>query len=393
MISRLCWGRVLRVTGVGVLVLVAGLAAFVQVQQHLLRWRAERLLADIREIQMGKSNWADAQRLMTRWGAWGGWEGSCTAKRCDYQIVMEDSFRALPAFFIPSGQLRIAPRTCCHWLWKPYMALGGRLSQVNARLEIKEGVVWAKSYFVEIGTFKRIPGESEPVSYSLVGNAVGMTSFQFDFRPHLLAHPEYLVGRPSGCEGCVLIYSHFSPFADPVIVHQLLDFNLDCLTRLHPCETVAELMPSAWRLYNQPEQGGNSDKRIEPSNTEKLEIAGRDEYFVAIAEVVRARYALEEGKQIEWFAFRVVQSLKNRVPVGPSPHRWELEGAERSYPGSEGIDELKKGDRIIVFFAARTDRPDLPNALTELDDFAVYTDRNLEIVQRGIARDKLSDAP
>jgi hypothetical protein len=33
-------------------VLVAGLAAFVQAQRHILRWRTERLLAEIREIQM-----------------------------------------------------------------------------------------------------------------------------------------------------------------------------------------------------------------------------------------------------------------------------------------------------------------------------------------------------
>jgi hypothetical protein len=383
---------VLRGFAVAVLVLAAGLAAFVQIQQHILRWRAERLLADIREIQMGKSTWADAQRLMKQWGKWGGWQGSCTAKRCDYQIVMEDSFRALPTFYVPSGDLRIARRTCCRWLWKPYMALGGRLSQVNARLEVKDGVVWAKSIFVEIGTFKHMQDQSDPISYSLVGNAAGMTSFPFDSRPNLLTRPEYLVSRPDGCEGCAFIGSHFSPFADPVIVNQLLDFNLGCLTRYHPCEGVDELMPSAWRLYNQTGQEGASDQRIEPSDAQKLEIAGRDERFVAIAEVADTRYALEEGKRIEWFAFRIVQSLKNGVPVGP-PHRWEPNRAERSYPGSEGTDDLKKGDRLIVFFAARTNRSDPPNAGTELDDFAAYTTRNLEIVQRGIARDKLADVP
>src|ERR1035437_3885420 len=103
MTSRLRWGRILRITDVVVLALVASSAVFVQVQQHILRWRAERLLADIREIQMGKSTWADAQRLMTRWGEWGAYEGSCTAERCDYQIVLQDSFRSFPTFFIPSG--------------------------------------------------------------------------------------------------------------------------------------------------------------------------------------------------------------------------------------------------------------------------------------------------
>jgi hypothetical protein len=68
MASRKRWIHALRVTALGTLALIAGLAVIVQAQQRLLRWRAERLLADIREIQMGKSTWVDAQRLMYEWG-------------------------------------------------------------------------------------------------------------------------------------------------------------------------------------------------------------------------------------------------------------------------------------------------------------------------------------
>jgi hypothetical protein len=73
MTMRWRWGKMLRVTGVVVLALVAGLAVFVQIQQRILRWRAERLLADMRELQSHKSTWADAQKIMTRWGKWGGY--------------------------------------------------------------------------------------------------------------------------------------------------------------------------------------------------------------------------------------------------------------------------------------------------------------------------------
>src|SRR6516164_8938632 len=93
------WARVLRVVAVAAAILVFGLAAFVNVQQRVLRWRAERLLEDIRAIQMGKSTWADAQRLMTRWGAWGMWDGSCTAEACEYQIVLRDVSQAMPSYF------------------------------------------------------------------------------------------------------------------------------------------------------------------------------------------------------------------------------------------------------------------------------------------------------
>ena len=82
--------RTLRVVCAAGLVLVVLAFCAVQFQQRLMRWRAERLLADIRQIQMGHSTWSDAQRLMHRWGASGRWEGSCTSQRCDYQIVLQD---------------------------------------------------------------------------------------------------------------------------------------------------------------------------------------------------------------------------------------------------------------------------------------------------------------
>ena len=69
------------------LVLLTFLA--VQIQQRMLRWRAERLLADMHQIRLYQSTWADAQRLMHRWGAWGHYDGSCTAASCKYEIEMD----------------------------------------------------------------------------------------------------------------------------------------------------------------------------------------------------------------------------------------------------------------------------------------------------------------
>jgi hypothetical protein len=57
-------------------VLVILLAAFIQIQAHLLRHRAEALLSDIRRLEVRKSTWANAQNFMSRWGAWGHYDGS-----------------------------------------------------------------------------------------------------------------------------------------------------------------------------------------------------------------------------------------------------------------------------------------------------------------------------
>lgn len=69
------WKRAGKIAAIGVGAVLLSAILLVQVQQQVLRWRAERLLADIREIQMGKSNWADAQWLMHKWGEMGRVDG------------------------------------------------------------------------------------------------------------------------------------------------------------------------------------------------------------------------------------------------------------------------------------------------------------------------------
>lgn len=70
MTSHHWWGRILRLAGVTIAFVVFALCALINIQQRLLRWRANQLLRDVRAIQMGHSTWEDAQRLMNRWGAW-----------------------------------------------------------------------------------------------------------------------------------------------------------------------------------------------------------------------------------------------------------------------------------------------------------------------------------
>ncbi len=83
--------RALKWAGVSLAALILLLAIGVQAQQWLLRWRCERLMADMHQIRLYESTWADAQRLMNKWGAWGHYEGSCTAQDCHYQITLGNS--------------------------------------------------------------------------------------------------------------------------------------------------------------------------------------------------------------------------------------------------------------------------------------------------------------
>ena len=144
--------------GVVVLALVAGLAVFVQIQQRILRWRAERLLADIRELQSHKSTWADAQKIMTRWGAWGSYEGSCTAEKCEYRIIIVDTLSTLI-------WENVARYPFLRLLYQPSIFLGEKGAGIVATLDVKSGIVQKSSYrldFGEIFAEARAVNEFEP---------------------------------------------------------------------------------------------------------------------------------------------------------------------------------------------------------------------------------------
>jgi len=186
---------------VSILAAVAGLSVFVQIEQQLLRWRAERLLADIRAVQMGKSTWMDAQRLMYRWGAWGAWIGSCSADDCEYQIALQDASHTYPVFFWTQkgNTVRAAGHEYALRLQWFYWILGGRAANVYASIRVKNGVVWTKSF--EVLTPRRLFEEDE--SDLLIGDASGVTRFRpGSDNPGLDAHPEYSVRASGPCDGC-----------------------------------------------------------------------------------------------------------------------------------------------------------------------------------------------
>src|SRR5882757_2590378 len=102
------------------LVLIAFLA--VQTQQRMLRWHDERLMADMHQIRLYQSTWADAQRLMHRWGAWGHYDGGCTAASCKYEIETDN---------IASYNPRVPRHAWLDWLlihdrFNLYQWFGGR---------------------------------------------------------------------------------------------------------------------------------------------------------------------------------------------------------------------------------------------------------------------------
>lgn len=383
MASHVRWGLIVRIAAIAVLAPVVCLAAYVPIQQRILRWRAERLLADIRQIQMGKSTWADAQHLMHRWGEWGGYEGSCTAQHCNYQIAFEDLLRALPAYFLPSGDLLITPRKCCHWLWKPYLGLGGRFALIAAGIEVKNGIIWTKSFEIETSVFPRRHPPLQNDGFALVGGADGVTRFPIGrYLPGLDLHPEYSIGEAPNCEGCRSVSAHFTRFADPEIIHQIFEFNLSCLTQWNECENTAEIMPSAMRIYRAEAGKPFFDREAAATHKQPLEIVGRDFKYAEIAEIQSIRRSNEFGHTMIWADLQPFQGLKNgasgrlrEAPIG---------GVETVLPGGAKVADLKPGNKLILLFESSPD-----NSCS----FITYSDETIKALRRGTALDVLSEIP
>ena len=141
--------RIVRWASVVVVALLLFTFLAVQIQQRTLRWRAERLLADMHQIRLYQSTWADAQRLMTRWGAWGHYDGSCTAESCKYEIEMDSIAISLVQHHVWLGWLLRHDRL------NLYQWFGGRDSGVRASFTVHDGTIWRESSSIGVSISRR----------------------------------------------------------------------------------------------------------------------------------------------------------------------------------------------------------------------------------------------
>jgi hypothetical protein len=389
-ISR--WRRAIRIAAVSILVLVAALALFVSIQQRILRWRAERLLADVRAVQMGKSTWKDAQSLMYRWGKWGHYDGSCTGQQCNYQIEIRDSFSLLA----DQGNEAVWS-ALYHWRWTEwtYEFLGGRPVWVVARFEVSKGLIWAKDYVLWLeAKDKDTHGGWDYILFGSAKTVWRTTEFRHFPSPE---HPEYVVGRPGGCEGCETVYARYTPFANPSDVNRLLDFNLDCITRRNPCQHPIDVMSTAGKENLAQEaafEAADEEGRrcLVEQCTSSPEFLGRDKENVVIAQVVSANEVQDDPEYRIRVLFKLKQRLKRAefwnsvdmkegaLPIDMTVQKGEGTQVEIS-PGREVI--LTLNSRNIVYPDGRVDRYiDL-----EPCDVIPLTVDNLAAVRRGISRD------
>jgi hypothetical protein len=239
-----------------------------QIEQHLLRRRSERLLSEIQSLELRKTSWDAAEKAFEHWGANRHFDDACTQHACSFTVLLDDPswhhmsernlFSKLDDYFRwrfnlsygedgPFWRLSMA-------LFHTYMRIGGHPAIITAKVGMIDGVVWSKGIDVRIETYVS-PSSSNSASseYTLMAEVRSVPRFEslgsLYGDGQLALHPDYAIGRPGGCESCILGWAKFTPNAATEDVNRMLRIDFSCLTRWHPCLDPQDLMPAAWTQF------------------------------------------------------------------------------------------------------------------------------------------------
>jgi hypothetical protein len=248
-------------------VLLSVTLAASQIEQHIFRHRAELLLAEIQSLQLRKTPWLNVQQLFKPWAAKMKFADQCNESECSFEITLNE----FVFNFISSNPLFVRLDDYIRWRLKLsymngplagfeavalrlYMALGGQPATVNATVGMIDGIVSSKAFGLKtliypqvMRSFFALRGPdflwASASTVSRINHVSGSPEAE------LTLHPNYVIGGPDGCVGCVAGWVNFTPDTNPADVHRLMDFNLSCLTRVLPCRTQLDIMPKAWAQY------------------------------------------------------------------------------------------------------------------------------------------------
>ncbi|WP_263374120.1 hypothetical protein [Granulicella aggregans] len=262
------WTRRLLRASLYALVAVLLLSAILRTATYLYRLRAEHLMADLQSLQLRHSTWPEAQRLITRWGRHGHYEGTCDASFCRYTISLESPEWAEEYTFARTQHSKavdsIGPPT--HNLLQ---RLGSRAALIDVTFVVQDGVILRKGAVFAYSVVNNVRVDDSYLliatihSASRLGNDDGWYLTGTD---QLARHPFYTFTRPGGCTFCMMARVTFAADTPDSQVRNLTTFDLACLTSFRPCTAIEDVYPASegWHLYD-----GATGGRPETIETQK----------------------------------------------------------------------------------------------------------------------------
>jgi hypothetical protein len=263
----------------GMLIFLFLLAAVIRLDHYLLRWRAERLLSDIRSLDLRKSTYVDARNVINRWRDDTRQQGPCRTDWCDVEITLNKN---------------VLDRMTLLWrhptLITAYRWLGGRPAMIIASIRVRNNVVVRKGIDAYVGGDCSRGDDGQLYCTTMMAHAD--TGSHGRISP---LHPEYGFWTPSGCEICVEATVTFTPYADPDDVRRLTDLNFACITNWRPCETQQDILPTAWKQALS--ERGNGAEGEHPCAPAMIRVLSREERTVPLAKVTRI-VLTENGNEV-----------------------------------------------------------------------------------------------
>lgn len=209
--------------------------------------------------------------------------------------------------------------------------------------------------------------------------------------PQRMLHRDYWLGKLGGCEDCLRFDTEYTPKTAPGEVAKLTDFQFDCITRLIPCTGEADLMPSAWREYQDelpryPSLLDGWDQCRIPLDLLAVEFAD-----ISLVEVRSLQDSHAQRYEEIHGRFRLQRVLKGDT-------NWPLNKTLEGYAYDRGpassrnaATDMEAGKRYIVIGPLGTDKSARNVIAVDSCGLIPYTPENLAAIQRGIARDVMSD--
>lgn len=244
------------------------LAATIRIDQYLLRRDAERLLSDLKSLEMRTSTYEDARHVIERWSTETRQEGPCQPYWCDVRIFLGVFPLRHRVFFIDDQTLGYV-----------YRFLGGRVAFIEGSIRVRKNVVWGKGIRATIQSYSGHADDGRKYYYTLVGEAGSGSPMAISS-----LHPEYGVDSWSGC--CIDAQVIFTPYTDAADVNRLMDINFSCLTSWHPCETKADILPTAWNESTAEQHSGKTSGR-RTCSPDVIRVLSRESKRVVIGEVAK----------------------------------------------------------------------------------------------------------
>jgi hypothetical protein len=364
MVARSTLIRALLRVGICLVVSFVVLNVFLRVEAYRFQRQAERLMSDIQALKLRQSNWLEAERLISRWGKYGHYEGHCDASFCRYSIGLNSPAMALGnAGFWRHLDNRFVRLTA------PFIFdySGGRLATLLTTIVVQDSVVLRKSAVF----IYDVPPTSASSGYSLIATSRATSRLAPYGSPligseQLAEHPFYAVTRPGGCSSCLMANVIFTPDTPDLEMRRLTTFNLNCITRLRPCRYLEDIYPAAenWHLYDNtlggrpspPNQVHTEDAPIPLACRVPLFARGRDAGQILSVTALSESQERQAGEVIEKASVRLNSVLKGETEYNPGELIAVISRSDSRYSPNEIETPLNPGKQFLLLTVYRENK-------------------------------------